>query len=482
MDWSYDLLTEPERALFARLAVFAGGFTLEAAEQVGAGAGAEAGEVLDLLSRLVDRSLVVAEEQGGEARYRLLETLRQYALGKLAASGAGGDVRARHAAHYLALTAAAAPELRGPRGAVWLARLRRDLDNLRAALAWAEAQGEAELGLRLAAALLWVWAWHHREEGRAWLTRLLALPAPAPGAVRVQALTAAGLVASLLGERDEARARGGAALALARETGDAAGTGWALNVLGQDADARGDAAGARALAEQSLAACLAAGDRLGAAHAHRLLAMAAVTAGDVAGAGRAGERVLALYRELGDLPGAAFALGLVGDAALERGDLTAARRHYEETLALFRGSADDAGGVVFAAVRLGCVAFREGDHAAARRHFRAGLRLLHERGWRRQTAEVLVAALAAVAAGEGAWPRALRLAGAASGLRETAGGRPSGWLVPVQAYLEEALATARRELGEPAAAAAWAEGQTMTPEQAVADALDDAPPRPDRRT
>jgi len=329
----------------------------------------------------------------------------------------------------------------------------------------------------LAAALLWVWAWHHREEGRAWLTRLLALPAPAPGAVRVQALTAAGLVADLLGERDEARARGAAALTRARATGDAAGTGWALHVLGRDADARGDAAGARALAEQSLAACLAAGDRLGAAHAHRLLAMAAVTAGDVAGAGRAGERALALYREVGDLPGAAFALGLVGDAALERGDLPAGRRHYEEVLALFRGSADDAGGVAFAAVRLGRVAFREGEHAAARRHFREGLRLFHERGWRRQAAGVL-AALAAVAAGEGAWPRALRLAGAASGLRETAGGRPEAWLVPVQAYLEEALATARQELGEPAAAAAWAEGQTMTPEQAVADALQDAPDAP----
>jgi hypothetical protein len=162
-----------------------------------------------------------------------------HALG-LAASGEGGRVRAHHAAYYLALAEAAAPELRGARGAVWLARLRRDLDNVRAALAWAEAQGEAELGLRLAAALLWVWAWHHREEGRAWLTRLLALPAPAPGAVRVKALNAAGLVAGLLGEREEGRAHREAALALARETGDAAGTGWALLGLGLDANARGE--------------------------------------------------------------------------------------------------------------------------------------------------------------------------------------------------------------------------------------------------
>ena len=160
--------------------------------------------------------------------------------------------------------------------------------------------------------------------------------------------------------------------------------------------------------------------------------------------------------------------------ARERGDLAGARGRYEQALALFRASADDASGTALAPAWLAAVAVLEGDHAAARCQYREALRLFHALGWRRQTAEVL-AALAAVAAGEGAWPRALRLAGAASGLRETVGGRPPGWLVPAQAYLEEALATARRELGEPAAAAAWAAGQTMTPEQAVADALEDAP-------
>ena len=101
---------------------------------------------------------------------------------QLTASGEADAVRGRHAAHYLALAEAAAPELRGPRGAGWLGRLRRELDNVRAALAWAAAGGEAALGLRLAAALLWVWVWHHRAEGRVWFARLLALPAPAtPG-------------------------------------------------------------------------------------------------------------------------------------------------------------------------------------------------------------------------------------------------------------------------------------------------------------
>ncbi|MGH2352814.1 MAG: ATP-binding protein, partial [Chloroflexota bacterium] len=157
VDWSYDLLTEPENAVFARLAVFAGGFTLDAAEAVCAGDGIEAVEVLDLLTHLVDKSLAVVDEQpDGTARYRLLETLRHYAREKLAAREEADTVRAQHATHYLALAEQADPELRGPRGAGWLDRLRRDLDNMREALAWAEAGGEAELGLRLAAALLWV--------------------------------------------------------------------------------------------------------------------------------------------------------------------------------------------------------------------------------------------------------------------------------------------------------------------------------------
>ena len=149
LDWSYALLSEPERRLFCRLSVFAGGWTLEAAEAVGAGGQTEQSDVLDLLSRLVEKSLVVAEATGGGGvRYRMLEPIRQYAREKLQEGGEGEEVRRRHASFFLALAEEAEPRLRGPEDMEWLERLEVEHDNLRAALSWALERGEAELGLR----------------------------------------------------------------------------------------------------------------------------------------------------------------------------------------------------------------------------------------------------------------------------------------------------------------------------------------------
>jgi predicted ATPase len=161
VDWSYDLLTDAERTLFARLAVFAGGWTLEAAEAVGAGDGLAAGEVLDVLTRPVDKSLALAEAQpDGTARYRLLETLRQYARQRLAAAAAAARCYERHAAHYLALAEDAGPRTAGasdPEAHAQLARLEAEFDNLRAALRWWAAWGDAGPGLRLTGALTQFW-------------------------------------------------------------------------------------------------------------------------------------------------------------------------------------------------------------------------------------------------------------------------------------------------------------------------------------
>ena len=202
VDWSYDLLTEPERALFARLAVFAGGWTLEAAEQVGAGEGIESPEVLDLLTRLADQSLVVAQEQpDGTARYRLLESLRQYGRDKLAARAEAPAVRDRHLAHFLALAERADPGLYGPDAPAWIERLEVEHDNLRAALDWAlgpaAGQGQAARGLRLAGALEYFWFLRvHRREGLARLQQALAHTDDAPSAARAQALYSAGALAT----------------------------------------------------------------------------------------------------------------------------------------------------------------------------------------------------------------------------------------------------------------------------------------------
>ena len=231
VDWSYDLLTARERALFARVSVFAGGFTLEAAEAVGAGEGLGAADVLDLLTRLVDQSLVAVDAQpDGTVRYRLLETLRQYGQQQLAASGGGGAVRDRHAAYYAALAERAAPELRGPASAAWHDRVERDLGNVRGALGWAAAGGPAAAGLRLATALFWFWNWRRPLEGRAWLARLLARPAPGaagppggrgrPRPARARAERRGRAFAVDEGDLEAAQAQGEEALALARRAGD----------------------------------------------------------------------------------------------------------------------------------------------------------------------------------------------------------------------------------------------------------------------
>src|SRR5262249_36586413 len=149
MDWSYDLLSEQERAVLRRLSVFAGGWTLDAAEVICLGEGVAASDILDRLTQLVDKSLVVAEARGGGARYRLLETVRQYGRDRLLESGEANGLRRRHRDWYLALAERAGPELRGPRAEVWVARLETEHDNLRAALQWSEAdQDGAEAGLR----------------------------------------------------------------------------------------------------------------------------------------------------------------------------------------------------------------------------------------------------------------------------------------------------------------------------------------------
>ena len=486
VDWSYDLLTARERALFARVSVFAGGFTLEAAEAVGAGEGTGAADVLDLLTRLVDQSLVAVDAQpDGTARYRLLETLRQYGQQRLAASGEADAVRDRHAAHYAALAERAEPELRGPDSAAWHERLERDLGNVRGALGWAAAGGPAGTGLRLATALYWFWNWRRPLEGRAWLARLLALPAPGgparPGAAvgpapRARALSAAALFAVDEGDLEAAQAQGEEALALARRAGDRPAIALTLYALGCVASARGEDAAARSRLEASLVLFQELNHSVGMAGALRGLAMAARGRDDALAEAHL-RRALALHRAAGDRSGTAGVLGQLGSLARARGDHAGAHEAYEESLALFR-EAGDPQGCALALGRLAGLAAARGEHAAARAAYAASLRGFQAVGRRRAVALTL-RGLSAVAGAEGRWERALRLAAAAAA---AAGAGPpplliSGleWDVPDPAGVEQLRAQARAALGEAAAAAAWAEGQAMPLEQVVAEALADVP-------
>jgi predicted ATPase len=207
LDWSYYLLSEPERVLFGRLSVFAGGWALEASEAVASGEGVEESEVLDLLSGLVEKSLVVVKgsDEGG-MRYRLLEPVRQYALGKLENSGEAEPVKRAHVQYFLALAGEAEPELLGPQEAQWYERLEEEHDNIRAALSYSLEGAHPELGLRFAGAIWWFWNRHgHLREGLRWLEEGLARVGGTSAIARAKALGGIGWLA--FGQADLDRMR-----------------------------------------------------------------------------------------------------------------------------------------------------------------------------------------------------------------------------------------------------------------------------------
>jgi non-specific serine/threonine protein kinase len=424
IEWSHALLDPAARALFRRLAVFAGGWALEAAETVCSGGDELGGRVLDALATLVDHSLVRCETSAdAEPRFAMLETVGEYARERLEAGEEADDVRRRHVAFYLALAEGAARELRGPRQHQSLARLDGEHDNLRAALGWALDRGEGDLALRLVGALAPFWDVRSAlSEARTWLARALAAGDRRP-ALRIPALTWAAYFACLQGDLGPAERQAEQALALAREQGSGRGAGYALLILGQVATERGDGA-------------------------------AAV---------RHWETCLTALRDAGDIWGMARPLNNLGEAARARGDYDRARALHEEALALHRRLGDTLT-LPNVLSNLARVAWRQGDAPAARAAGDEALALSIEQGnmlYIAAALEVLAIALTAQAAPA----RAARLWGATEALRETLGAPLE---VTDRADQECAVAAARLTLGADRFARLWAEGRTLTPERAIA--------------
>jgi non-specific serine/threonine protein kinase len=365
MNWSYDLLSLPEQVLLRRLAVFVGGWTLEAAEPVCADEMVERWDVLDLLSALVNKSLVLLEEAAGFPRYRLLETVRQFAEEHLVAAGEATLLPDRHLAHFLALAEEAAPQLTGPEQGIWLARLEREHDNLRAALHWAREQEVAELSLRLAGALWRFWYRRgYRSEGREWLRLALALPGPATPAVRAMALHGAGLLAHHQGDEAEAQRLHEASLTLQRELGDSRGIATSLNALGNVALRLGDRARAKTLYAEALDLRRAAGDRWGIASSFNNLGNVAHDQGDLGQAMALYQESLALRRELGDKRDIAASLNNMAGVMSDQGDHAQSTALYSEALALWR----ELGDLALSAIglgNLGIEAYKQGNYGRA---------------------------------------------------------------------------------------------------------------------
>jgi predicted ATPase/DNA-binding winged helix-turn-helix (wHTH) protein len=345
--WSYELLEASEQVLFRRLAVFVGGCTLEAAAMVcqavhdpAAGLGApREGEAIEGIASLVDKSLLHPEEgRQGEPRFRMLETIREYGLECLAASGETQAVQRAHARYYLALAEAAEPQLTGPDQAVWLEQLEAEHANLRAALRWAEESEAVEEGLRLAGALCQFWlARSYLREGQECLARLVPLARTSmPMAVRVKVLTGAGHLAHNQGDYVAARILFEESLALWREIGDKWGIATALNDLGWVAWRQGNYAEARTLSAESLALWQELGERQGMATALTNLGWLAQHQSDYAEARALFEESLTLRRALEDTRGVAFSLALLGWAWSKQGAYSHAAGLLEEAVTLFQ--------------------------------------------------------------------------------------------------------------------------------------------------
>jgi non-specific serine/threonine protein kinase len=399
IDWSWDLLSDAERVLLRRLAVFWAGWTLEAAEVVCADK--DEGErrkdefhpssfilhpsdILDLLTHLVDKSLVIVEAQNEGVRYRLLETIRQYAREKLLEAGEAEirRVRDRHLAFFAQLADEAAPALRRAEQLDWLARLETEHDNLRAAMKWAKGSGAVEPGLRLAGGLARFWYLHgYWNEGREWLSGMLAQIKPeTPISEAIQRARARALygMAALMDESGEDIPLYEESLALSRAVGDRWGTAFSLRGLGATHWSRGDVEQTAPLLNESLALFRDLGDEWGIAVVYFNLGWVWFYDEDQRAEGTWAEG-LALFRQSGDRWGIAVTLGALGYIARLRGDYARAAALSEESLSLFRELGDKAG-IAVSLSRLGQVAFRRSDYPQAQMFIEEGLILQRELG------------------------------------------------------------------------------------------------------
>jgi len=373
--WSHALLAPAERALFARLAVFRGGWTLEAAERVCADDRLPESEILGLLFRLTDDSLIHVDHDGADARSRILESIRDYAWERLRERREIRALRDRHAAYHLSLAERAEQPLKGGADqAAWLDRLSREHDNLRAALQWLLDADSIADGLRLAGAL---WRFWYRRgfiaEGRVWLARLLERDvSDVPAAVRAKALGAAGTLATFQGDYAEAEAHAAASLALWRDIGDPAAVANTLNNLGNIAYNQADYGRAQAQYEEALALAQDLGETWTVANVLSNLADVAVSRGDLKTAADHQRHSLALARTLGDESGVAESLYRMGVVASLESDFDTARRYYQDAIQIQRRLGDDRG-IAFLEKEIGYLELDLGNFVEALPYFESSL-------------------------------------------------------------------------------------------------------------
>ena len=446
-----------------------GGCTLEGAEAVCNTKDDLDLDLLDAMASMVDKSLAQRVEQAnGESRFAMLETIREYALEKLAASGEEALTKRAHAAYCLVLAEEEATEQSGAEGAEWLERFAAEHDNFRAALEWLTETGDAEWGLRLGTALFRYWEIReYLAEGRDRLGRLLKLAgAAAATKLRMRALFAAGVLTGEQGDYASAEALINESQNIAHELGDKTGIAVSLNALAVFARDRGDVANAHVLFETSLGLWRELGDQKAVARALSNLANVLKLQGDYDRARSLYEECLAIFRGLGDRTGVAWSLNYQGDVARDQGDSAAAQALYEQGLVIFR-ELGDRWGIAGTLADLGSLAREQRNYPRGYSLYGESIKIFQELEHKRGIARLLECFACSAAAQLDA-ERALRLAGAAAALRQNIGAP----LTPAeQAKLEASLHLARQALSNTAGVAAWLEGWTLPVEKVVEEVL-----------
>jgi predicted ATPase/DNA-binding SARP family transcriptional activator len=466
VDWSYDLLTPDEQALFTSLGVFVGGFSL-------AGAAAVAGdlelELIDGIESLLNNSMLRTERMAeGEPRFGMSETMREYALERLAERGDGEAVHRRHADFYLRLAEEAEPALLGPEQVRWARKLDSERDNLRAALTWAAASGEAEVGLRTASALWRFWQMRAADvEGREHLDRLLSCGSASPSIRAIAQATAADL-AYYQGDFDAVHRYFEASLPIFREEGNEFFLARSLAILTMAVLAEGDADAARALSEEALEIARRTQDRSSEMYALSHLGAVLGVQGELDAAQWALEESVRIAHELGNLRSIAHWTKALGSIALLRNEYPQARELFEQCLAIYR-NLDDAWGILGSVSSLALVALEGHDNETARRLLDESLVLLRKSGHHYRAAKSLEFS-ARLAAAQNRDQRAACLYGAASVSRASMGALTfEGEVWPDPA---PDIARLRSVLGEPAFDEMWARGLAMTLDEALNYAQD----------
>jgi predicted ATPase len=468
IDWSYNLLPIDEQLLLCRLSVFAGGWTLEAAEQVCAGDhNVSSYDVLDLLTHLVDKSLAILDR----SQYRMLETTRQYAHEKLLEARESESVRHRHLIYFLELAGQADKEIHGPSQVEWMHRLERDHDNFRAALDWAVSTGKTEFALRLLGSLSWAWGWRgYFSEMESWFDKMRVLPdTSAHPALYARLLNHLGRQIWLSGDLRQAEAllEESRTLWLALNVEGERGLAETLDFLGLVVRSReGDNKLAQSLFQQSFELYQKYGHQWGMAIAMADWASTVFMEGRHPEAEQLYMKSLAKLQELGDKWGVAYVLGEWGEMARFLGDVERAGRFYEQSLEIFRelGSRRVIEVILF---NLAWVRLRTGDYQKARTLFKESLELSKEENFRFWYVSCL-AGFASVLAVSGNLEKAARLFGAFESLLESTG----RVMDPAdQKEFDDYVAVVREQLDQTAFAQAWAEGRAMTVEEAIEFAL-----------